>query len=158
MRKRKQKGLRVYNFALLMVVFKWHHGSEGVNLASVCRQLGLGLSNMWMLCHDRKFSDHCVSGVLALAPLSPGSHTLHLALLLLIAVTLIALFSSLEQMTVDSFFHRALSNIHLSGVLTWLFGCCVVGATWNCCRLGASSAYTFQPCTCLVSLLSKPHR
>ena len=29
-RKRRQKGLRVSNFALLLVVFKWHHGSEGV--------------------------------------------------------------------------------------------------------------------------------
>ena len=29
--KRRQKGLRVSNLALLMVVFKWHHGSEGVN-------------------------------------------------------------------------------------------------------------------------------
>ena len=144
-----------------MVVFKWYHGSEGVNLASVCRQLGFGLSYMWMLCHDRKFADHCVSGVLALDLPSPGNHTMHVALLLLIAVTLIALFSSLEQdrcvhvacgsewMTVSSFFHSPLSNIHLSGVLTALFGCCVVGATWNCCCLGASSAYTFQPCTSL---------
>ena len=30
-RKRRQKGLRVANFALLWVVFKWPHGSEGVN-------------------------------------------------------------------------------------------------------------------------------
>ena len=30
-RKRRQKVLRVSNFALLLVVFKWHHGSEGVN-------------------------------------------------------------------------------------------------------------------------------
>ena len=29
-RRRKQKGLRVSNFALLLVVFKWHLGSEGV--------------------------------------------------------------------------------------------------------------------------------
>ena len=29
--KRRQKGLRVSNFALSMAVFKWHHGSEGVN-------------------------------------------------------------------------------------------------------------------------------
>ena len=28
--KRRQKGSRVSNFALLLVVFKWHHGSEGV--------------------------------------------------------------------------------------------------------------------------------
>ena len=28
--KRRQKGLRVSSFALLFVVFKWHHGSEGV--------------------------------------------------------------------------------------------------------------------------------
>ena len=30
-RKRRQKGLRVSNFAHLCVVFKWHRGSEGVN-------------------------------------------------------------------------------------------------------------------------------
>ena len=29
-RKRKHKGLRVSNLAFLLVVFKWHHGSEGV--------------------------------------------------------------------------------------------------------------------------------
>ena len=28
--KRRQKGLRVSNLALLLVVFKWYHGSEGV--------------------------------------------------------------------------------------------------------------------------------
>ena len=31
-RKRRQKGLRVSNFTLLLVVFKWHHGSEGIKL------------------------------------------------------------------------------------------------------------------------------
>ena len=29
-KRRSQKGLRVSDFALLSVVFKWHHGSEGV--------------------------------------------------------------------------------------------------------------------------------
>ena len=29
--KRRQKCLKVSDFALLLVVFKWHHGSEGVN-------------------------------------------------------------------------------------------------------------------------------
>ena len=37
-RKRRQKELRVYIFALLLLVFKWHHGSEGVN---VCRNVAL---------------------------------------------------------------------------------------------------------------------
>ena len=32
-RKRTQKGLRVWNLALLLVVFKWHHGSEEVNFS-----------------------------------------------------------------------------------------------------------------------------
>ena len=31
-KKSKQNGLRVSNFALSMVLFKWHHDSEGVNL------------------------------------------------------------------------------------------------------------------------------
>ena len=30
-KKRKQKDLRVWDLALLWVIFKWHHGSEGVN-------------------------------------------------------------------------------------------------------------------------------
>ena len=32
-RKRRQKELKVSDFALWLVVFKWHHGSEGVNLS-----------------------------------------------------------------------------------------------------------------------------
>ena len=32
--KRKEKGLRVSDFALSLVVFKWRHGSEGVTLSS----------------------------------------------------------------------------------------------------------------------------
>ena len=45
-------------------------------------------------------------------------------------------------------------SIHQSGVLTVLwFGCCIAGATWNCCRLGASSAYTIQ---CVWFLLLLP--
>ena len=31
-RKRRQKCLKVANFALLLVVFKWHHDSEGVDV------------------------------------------------------------------------------------------------------------------------------
>ena len=34
-RKRRQKGLKVSNLALLLVVFKWHHGSGGVSLYSM---------------------------------------------------------------------------------------------------------------------------
>jgi len=30
--KRRQKVLRVSNFSPLLVVFKWHHDSEGVNI------------------------------------------------------------------------------------------------------------------------------
>ena len=33
---KKKKGLRVSNFALLWVIFKWNHGSEGVKLPYVC--------------------------------------------------------------------------------------------------------------------------
>ena len=40
-------------------------------------------------------------------------------------------------------------NIHRSGVLIALFGCCMARATWNYCRLDASSVYTIQPCTSL---------
>ena len=35
--KGKQRGLRVSNLALLLVVFKWHHGSEGVKSAETNR-------------------------------------------------------------------------------------------------------------------------
>ena len=30
----------------------------------------------------------------------------------------------------------------------------MAGATWNCCRLGASSVYTIQPCTVLLYVFS----
>ena len=30
--KNKQKGLRISNYLLLLVILKWHHGSERVNL------------------------------------------------------------------------------------------------------------------------------
>ena len=43
----------------------------------------------------------------------------------------------------------AFSNIHRCSQLTALFGCYTAGATWNCCRLGACSVYSIQPCTTL---------
>ena len=36
-------------------------------------------------------------------------------------------------------------------VVTALFGCYMAGATWNCCRHGARSMHTIQPCTSLQS-------
>ena len=43
-------------------------------------------------------------------------------------------------------------------VVTVLFGCYTTSATWNCCRLGAYSVYTIQPCSSYtVSLHWKPH-
>ena len=38
-------------------------------------------------------------------------------------------------------------NISRSGVHTALLGCYMADVTWNCCHLGAHSAYTIQPCT-----------
>ena len=43
--------------------------------------------------------------------------------------------------------HSVFCLIHRSGAFTALFGCYMAGATWNCCCLGARSAYTIQPCT-----------
>ena len=69
----------------------------------------------------------------------------------------IVLFSALEQthcthvacdsewMTVS--FYSAFFNIHQSDVVAAIFGCCMAGATWNRCRIGASSVYTIQSCT-----------
>ena len=49
-------------------------------------------------------------------------------------------------------------NIHGSRVLIALFGCCMAGATWSCCRLGASSVYTtIQPCTSLQCHFIQSH-
>ena len=48
-------------------------------------------------------------------------------------------------------------NIHWSGVLIALFGYCMVGATWNCCHLSASSVYTIQPCTRLQCHFIQSH-
>ena len=38
-------------------------------------------------------------------------------------------------------------NLHRSDILTTLFGSCMAGATWNCCRPGGNSVYTTQLCT-----------
>ena len=80
----------------------------------------------------------------------------------------IALFSSLEQtrcalVGCDSkwetvAFHRAFLNVHVRDVLTALVGCYMVGAKWNCCRLGACSVDTIQPTTHHVALVhAKQH-
>jgi len=43
-------------------------------------------------------------------------------------------------------------------VVYWLlFGCYMGGATWNCCRLGASSVYTIQSCTSLQCHVIQNH-
>ena len=38
-------------------------------------------------------------------------------------------------------------TVHRKFVLTGLFDCCMAGATWNRCRLGAGSVYIIQACT-----------
>ena len=43
LKRRQQKGLRVSSFALLLVVFKRHHGSEGVNYKLVVVVVGPSL-------------------------------------------------------------------------------------------------------------------
>ena len=43
------------------------------------------------------------------------------------------------------YFFIARFLISSSSELTALLGFCFAGATWNCCRLGASSMYTIQP-------------
>ena len=42
-------------------------------------------------------------------------------------------------------------------VVTALFGCYMASATWNCCRLGAISVYTMQPCTSLQCHAIRSH-
>ena len=37
------------------------------------------------------------------------------------------------------------------------YGCYMAGATWNCCRLGARSLYTIQPCTSLQCHFIRSH-
>ena len=44
---------------------------------------------------------------------------------------------------------HSVTYICRSSVLTALFSCYMAEATWNCCRLDASSACTIQPCTSL---------
>ena len=41
--------------------------------------------------------------------------------------------------------------------LTALFGFCMAGVTWNCCRLGARTVYTIQPCTSLQCHFIQSH-
>ena len=79
----------------------------------------------------------------------------------------IVLFSALEQ-THCAHWHVILNewlylfiariiNIHGSGVLLTLFGCCMADATRNCCRLGASFVYTIQPCPSLQCHFIQSH-
>ena len=42
-------------------------------------------------------------------------------------------------------------------VVTALFACYMASAKWNCCRLGASSVYTMQPCTSLQCRVIRSH-
>ena len=49
-------------------------------------------------------------------------------------------------------------NIHRSDAMTSVFGCCMAGTAWNCCRLGASTVYTIQPCTSLQCHFIQSHR
>ena len=53
--KKTNKGVRVSNFALLLVVFKWHHGSEGVNLHKFIITLQLFNSFQFFVIPCRKF-------------------------------------------------------------------------------------------------------
>ena len=61
MRRRRQKGLNVSDFALWSVVFKWHHGSEGVNMYPVSERSGRWWAHdkctLWLLllCFKFKF-------------------------------------------------------------------------------------------------------
>ena len=49
-------------------------------------------------------------------------------------------------------------NVHRSGVLTaQLHNCYMAGTTWNCCRLGAKSMYTMQPCISLQCHFIRSH-
>ena len=77
----------------------------------------------------------------------------------------VALFSAFEQ-TRSSFaacdsewvtlaFYRAVLNT--SGLLTGLVGCDLIGATWNCCHLGACSVYTIRPRMSLQCHLMQSH-
>ena len=75
----------------------------------------------------------------------------------------IALFSALEQTHCTHWhvwlypFIARIINIHGSGVLVALCGCCMAGATWNCCRLGACSVYTIQAYTRLQCHFIQSH-
>ena len=54
-------------------------------------------------------------------------------------------------------FYSPFRKIDQSGVLTALLSCYMAGATRSCCRLGARSVYTIQPCTSLQSHFVQSH-
>ena len=54
-RKRRQTGLRLPDFALSLVVFKWHHGSEGVNCNFFTCYTEHVLGNLVSLVQNRLF-------------------------------------------------------------------------------------------------------
>ena len=87
---------------------------------------------------------------------SPGRPP-RLCLFIIIHSSYIALFSALEQthcahwhVIVNEWLYPFIAriiNIHGSGVPIALFGCFHGWCHVKCCRFGASSVYTIQPCT-----------
>ena len=77
--------------------------------------------------------------------------------MLIIDLFHIALFSLLSSTLTALLSHYVIPNVVFysafwisTGVVysdTALFSCCMVGATWNCCRLCARAVYNTQPCT-----------
>ena len=61
------------------------------------------------------------------------------------------LLSRLTHVTSDSEWAPAafIGPFLISTNAVYLFVCCMAGAMWNCCRLGASSVHTTQPCISL---------
>ena len=154
--KRNVKGLEIWNFALLLVVLKWHHGSERVNVRSVVKILSRRIDTRHPItghpvCHCRG-SPYLRASVHEIAPI-------RIYLFIRLFERLIsrwALSDSQWQLqcyrlcvcalvVYDSeWVTAALNSTFLISprLFTALFCCYVAGATWNCCRLGAGFVCT----------------
>ena len=74
-----------------------------------------------------------------------------------IALFFLLLPSSIMQLSMYDSAALHIAFWILTEVATALFSCYMAGATWNCCRLGASSVYTIKPCTRLQCHFTGSH-
>ena len=96
---------------------------------------------IWMFVEYLEVSTSCLT--MATAALFSASEHTH--------CTLVVCYSEWMTVALHSVFWAS------TEVVTALYSCYMTGAMWNCCRLGACSVYTIQPCTSLQCHFIQSH-